>query len=108
LEVVTKAGRNPTVGFCRVEVAHDGEAIHAPGILEELNLGQLFPLEKAVLVAGKLIHRLVGDVAQGPLPKVVTAAVREVAGLGLRVEGRDVRRGGSAQCLAVRSVGLVV
>jgi hypothetical protein len=108
LEVVTKVGRNRAVGFCRVEVAHDDEAIHAPGILEELNLGQLFQLEKAVLVAGKLIHRLVGDVAEGPLSKVVTAPVREVVGLGLRVEGQDVRGGGSVRCLAARSVDLVV
>jgi hypothetical protein len=106
LEVVTKVGQNGAVGFCRVEVAHDGEAIHAPGILEELNLGQLFPLEKAVLVVGKLIHCLVGDVAEGPLPKVVTGPVREVVGLGRRVEGRDVRRGGSVWCLAARRVDL--
>jgi hypothetical protein len=79
-----------------------------PGILEELNLGQLFPLEKAVRVVGKLIHRLVGDVAEDPLPKVVTAAVREVVSLGLRVEGRDVRRGGSVRCLTARSVDLGV
>jgi hypothetical protein len=87
LEVFTKAGRNRAGGFCRVEVAHDGEAIDAPEILKELNFGQLFPLEKAVLVVGKLADRLVGNVAEGPLPKAVTAAVCEIAGLGLCVEG---------------------
>jgi hypothetical protein len=100
LEVVTKVGRNRAVGFCRVEVAHDGEAIHVPGILEELNLDQLFPLKNSVFVMGKLIHRLVGDVAEGPLLKVVTAPVREVVGLGLRVVGRDVRGGGIVGCLS--------